>query len=85
MDKTAERSQLPIRSRGIDMERVALEIQRLILATGRFSSGQVDVTAWDDTVRLRGRVRTYYQKQLAQAAALSVAGFRRLENEVEVA
>lgn len=33
---------------------------------------------------LRGRVGSYYHKQMAQAAALTVIGPRQLVNEVEV-
>ena len=38
----------------------------------------------EDGVVLRGVVRSYYQKQLAQESVKSVAGLRRVHNEIEV-
>ena len=61
-------------------ERVAWQIE----ATGRFRNHQLHVTAIEGVVTLRGRVSSFYQKQVAQAMALGVEGVMRLENEVEV-
>jgi osmotically-inducible protein OsmY len=36
-------------------------------------------------VLLRGQVRSYYEKQLAQAAVMRIDGVRSLKNEVQVA
>jgi hypothetical protein len=44
----------------------------------------LDVSETDDEVVLRGRVNSYYQKQLAQEAILPVLGPRRLQNLVVV-
>ena len=63
---------------------VAAEVSRRLMATGRFSSGQVRVSASGDTIQLWGRVGSYYHKQLAQVAALQVSGVHHLRNEVEV-
>jgi osmotically-inducible protein OsmY len=38
----------------------------------------------DYGVVLRGVVRSYYHKQLAQESVKSVAGLRRIHNEIEV-
>jgi hypothetical protein len=38
----------------------------------------------EDGVVLRGVVRSYYHKQLAQESVKSVAGRRRIHNEIEV-
>jgi osmotically-inducible protein OsmY len=35
-------------------------------------------------LRLRGRVPSYYLKQLAQAAAANMEGVKRIENHIEV-
>ncbi len=59
-------------------------VAQALRATGRLSSGQVDVSASNGTVKLQGRVGSYYQKQVAQTAALQLIGNRRLVNEVEV-
>jgi osmotically-inducible protein OsmY len=42
------------------------------------------VSASDDFITLRGRVPSYYMKQVAQATALAVTGVRGLRNELEV-
>ena len=63
----------------------AARIIRALAATGRFYSGQVVVSASDGVITLRGRVSSYYQKQVAQTAALAVVGAGRFRNEVEVA
>jgi len=64
---------------------VAEEVVRAIAASRRFLSGRLEVSSAHGIVTLRGRVGSYYQKQVAQAAALTVIGPRELVNEVEVA
>ncbi|HLA83738.1 MAG TPA: BON domain-containing protein [Thermoguttaceae bacterium] len=64
--------------------RIAEQVARSLGATGRFGARQLDVSASHGVVTLRGRVSSYYYKQLAQTAALAVDGVRRLRNEVEV-
>jgi len=65
--------------------RLAEELGRVLAATGRFSAGQLDVLVSEEVVKLRGRVRSYYQKQVAQSAAMIVIGARQLVNELDVA
>jgi osmotically-inducible protein OsmY len=65
-------------------DEVAREVARAVTASGRSSANRVQVSASDGVVTLRGRVTSYYQKQVAQAAALTVIGDRRLVNEVHV-
>jgi osmotically-inducible protein OsmY len=36
-------------------------------------------------VLLRGRVRTFYQKQIAQTVVAGVDGVEQIDNEIEVA
>jgi len=38
----------------------------------------------EEGVVLRGVVRSYYQKQLAQESLKSIAGLPRIQNEIEV-
>jgi osmotically-inducible protein OsmY len=64
--------------------RIAEEVGRTLAATGRFASDRLEVSTSDGTVRLRGRVGSYYQKQVAQAVALRAIGRRQLVNEIEV-
>jgi osmotically-inducible protein OsmY len=76
------------RARSMEMSedaRVEEAVARALVATGRIPRGRVAVTSSDGAVRLRGRVSTYYQKQIAQTAALNVVGARQLINDVEVA
>lgn len=53
-------------------------------ATGYFALNLVDIRAKNGVVHLRGRVRSYYHKQVAQTAAASVLGDRQLVNEIRV-
>ena len=63
---------------------IADEVARELAASGRFPSDRLEVSTSDGVVKLRGRVGSYYHKQVAQAAALTVIGSRRLVNEIEV-
>ena len=63
---------------------LAAEVSRAIAATGRFSNGQLNVSAAGDIITLRGRVTSFYQKQIAQATALAIVGPGHVRNEVEV-
>jgi osmotically-inducible protein OsmY len=64
--------------------RVAQEVTRALARSGRFPPGHLHVSSFEGVVKLRGRVASYYQKQLAQATASAVIGGRQLVNEVEV-
>jgi osmotically-inducible protein OsmY len=46
---------------------------------------QVSVRCEQGVVRLRGRLPSYYQKQLAQAAVRDLDGVSQVINEIEVA
>jgi osmotically-inducible protein OsmY len=61
------------------------EVARAISSSGHIPEGHVEVSSADGAVKLRGRVGSYYQKQIAQTLALNVIGRRRLVNEIEVA
>ena len=45
---------------------------------------QVHFEAREGHVRLSGRVRSYFQKQMAQEMLRAVEGIRSIENEIEV-
>jgi len=64
--------------------RIAEEVSRILAASGRFPSDRLEVSTSDGVVRLRGRVGSYYHKQVAQVAASTVIGSRQLVNEIEV-
>lgn len=50
-----------------------------------FAGGNVRVELDDDNVVLRGIVRTYYQKQIAQESVRCIEGVGQIVNELEVA
>lgn len=59
-------------------------VNRSLISTGRRPLAQLKVSAVAGQVRLEGTVPSYYLKQLAQHAAMSVAGVERLESLVSV-
>jgi osmotically-inducible protein OsmY len=63
---------------------VTEEVTTALSATGRPSLRRLEVAASEGRIVLRGRVTSYYLKQLAQAAALAVPAVAQLLNEVEV-
>jgi len=63
---------------------LAETVDRALRATGHASLRRLDVGVRDGVVVLRGRVPTYYLKQLAQEAVLRVKGINQLSNRLEV-
>ena len=59
-------------------------VERALRATGYGSLRGVEVTARERMVILKGRVPSYYLKQVAQAAALAVPGGHQIRNDLEV-
>ena len=84
MDEKKKTLRHPNEPQAPEEKRVAEDVSRALAASGRFPSGRLEVSASRGVVTLRGRVASYYQKQLAQAAALHVIGTRQLVNDVEV-
>lgn len=67
-----------------EAEELAASIERAVQAeTGR-GVRNLSVEVNPDGVLLRGRCTTYYCKQLAQHAAMGMAGSDRLTNSIEV-
>ena len=65
-------------------EQLARRVRNLILARILPAANFVDVEAEGEIVTLRGRVGTFYQKQLWLNGAQRVAGVRRVIDEIEV-
>jgi osmotically-inducible protein OsmY len=63
---------------------LAERIDRALRANGYPALRTIEVSAQDGRVVLKGRVPSYYMKQVAQATALTVAGVQELWNGVEV-
>ncbi len=55
-----------------------------LMATGRFRSDEVRCEVRNAEVVLRGRVATWYHKQVAQHAVLEIANVVSLRNLLEV-
>jgi osmotically-inducible protein OsmY len=66
----------------------AIEIDRrvedLFRRSGYLALRDVSCVAYGDVLYLRGRLPSYYLKQVAQEVAASVVGARRLVNIIEV-
>lgn len=60
------------------------EVHLALARTPLFSKHRFNVELQEGHVTLRGIVRTYYQKQLAQESVRSVAGVDRVLNELQV-
>ena len=64
--------------------RVAEGVERTLRATGHISLRDVQVSVSGRVVIVQGRVPSYYLKETAQTAALSVLGVEQLRNDLEV-
>lgn len=64
--------------------RLAERVERALCATGYAPLRGVQVTVHAGLVVLRGRVPTYYLKQVAQATALSIPGAHQVRSDLEV-
>ncbi len=61
------------------------ETVELALARSLYLSGKnLRFEVHEDGLVLRGVVRSYYQKQLAQESLKSISGIPRIHNEIEV-
>ena len=63
---------------------LAERVQRALCAPGYRQLRDIQVTAHARLVILRGRVPSYYLKQLAQDTALAVPGAHQVRNDLEV-
>ena len=59
-------------------------VQSALERNCHFAGRHVRVELFDGEVVLKGIVRSYYQKQLAQESVRSVGGIRQVRNEIEV-
>jgi osmotically-inducible protein OsmY len=64
--------------------RIEREAEDRLRRRGYLALWDVSCDARDGVVRLRGRVPSYYLKQVAQAEAAEVEGVRRVVNRIEV-
>jgi osmotically-inducible protein OsmY len=66
-------------------EEIALEIQRRLRSAGHPNLRHIQCEYRDGVVVLRGRVSSYYAKQLAQSVLLVDPAVNNIENLIEVA
>ena len=55
-----------------------------LLRMADLDASQITVTTTNGTVHLRGRVHSWYEKQLAEREARSAPGVARVDNEIIV-
>jgi len=68
----------------VEIADVVREVVGALAATGRRPLQDLQVLARGRVVILRGHVSSYFLKQMAQAAALTVPGVDNVWNELEV-
>lgn len=77
-----------ISSSGVRSQKTDKQLHNRVLETlhisGYLPLRKLSVIAHEGHVALHGRVPTYYLKQLAQCAAMSVRGVESIKNNVEV-
>jgi osmotically-inducible protein OsmY len=72
------------RTRETSDDRLKTQIQHAVANAARPAPTRVEVSVGAGHVVLRGEVSSYYRKQLAQVAAMSVAGVVSVHNAVVV-
>jgi osmotically-inducible protein OsmY len=68
----------------VKAEQVELRIENAIRRMADLDASQITVTATNGTVHLRGRVHSWYEKQLAEREARSAPGVAHVDNEITV-
>jgi len=66
------------------LRRLAEEIEGIVQRRTGFQIRDLQVEVYPDCIVISGRAPTYYAKQLAQHAAMDVAGHELLHNRIEV-
>ncbi len=68
---------------GTDLH-LAADVDRALCATGHLELRQLQISVDQGCVTLRGCVRTYYLKQLAQAATMAVTRAESVDNQIVI-
>ena len=61
-----------------------MQVQQVLTESPFFSSKRVHVEVAEGHVRLKGKVGSFYQKQMAQEMVRRVNGVRQVENRLRV-
>jgi osmotically-inducible protein OsmY len=59
-------------------------VESVLARSTNFSGRNLRFEVQEDGLVLRGIVRSYYHKQLAQESLKSISGMPRIQNEIEV-
>jgi hypothetical protein len=85
-EKSASDAEVDVAARSASPagRRLCDQIIQVLRATGYLPLRDLDVVAAGGIVILRGRVSSYYLKQLAQATVLALPGVDEVRNELDV-
>lgn len=72
------------RSVNHDSHPIEAEARKRLHATGYTCLDRIDCRFSHGVLTLSGKVASYYQKQVAQTAVLSLEGVEQIANEIEV-
>ncbi|MCE9607904.1 MAG: BON domain-containing protein [Planctomycetia bacterium] len=74
----------PLLTQSLEDQHLAERVERALRARGYRALHAVRASVRARVVVLRGRVSSYYLKQIAQATALAVSGTHEIRNDVDV-
>lgn len=83
MSQSAARA-VPPPTQSVEDLRLAESVERALHATGYAPLRSVEVVVRARRILLKGRVPSYYLKQIAQTATLAVPGIHQIHNDLEV-
>lgn len=67
-----------------DGEQIEVKARAILAADAHLHTSQLVCSFREGTLILRGRVRCYYHKQIAQTIVTDIDGVQRIENLIEV-
>jgi osmotically-inducible protein OsmY len=76
--------ELPAASGARPRAGLALEVEHRLRRSGYLALRDVSCDLYVGTVRLRGRLPSYYLKQVAQAIVSEIAGVHQVINHIEI-
>jgi osmotically-inducible protein OsmY len=83
-NKDAVQTTAELLQRSLQDLHLAERVERALHGTGYRSLRDIEISVQARLVTLRGRVPSYYLKQLAQTIALAVPGTKQVRNSLEV-
>jgi osmotically-inducible protein OsmY len=83
-EKDAVQPEAALLMQGLEDLRLAERVEQALRATGYPRLRGIEVTVHARLVILRGRVPSYYLKQIAQETALAVPGTHQVRNDLDV-